>query len=277
MTDSRTNYKASGSAFENGGVGRDAHFVNFFTKTADEKTRRITAAISSGEVDRDNEIVDPAAIVAAWPSFMRNPIVLPAHTHKLDSGEPPAIGVVRRGWRDGDTFMAEIEFATTELAETYWRVYRDKVQRAFSIGFIPKRSEYRVINGQRVRVHVEIELLEISAVAVPSNPSALSKAGARKQKFIAAKEEEEEERRQKIEIWGSVERADAVLKEFGEAICFGDRCGRLPDDPEYGVYINGETGEKWVDTALREKGGLGVGIETDDGCPDFVAIMKGKR
>jgi hypothetical protein len=53
-----------------------------------------------------------------------------------------------------------------------------KVQRAFSIGFIPKQSEFRIINGERVRVHTEIELLELSAVAVPSNRDALSKVAA---------------------------------------------------------------------------------------------------
>jgi len=75
-----------------------------------------------------------------------------------------------------------MKFATTALGEEYWQLYRDGHMRAFSIGFIPLKwvsdDQQRNRWGGPLRTYTEIELLEISAVAVPSNRSALAIAAA---------------------------------------------------------------------------------------------------
>jgi hypothetical protein len=48
--------------------------------------------------------------------------------------------------------------------------------RAFSVGFIPVKGNWQESKGKRVFIHEEIELLEISAVPVPSNRSALARS-----------------------------------------------------------------------------------------------------
>ena len=70
-----------------------------------------------------------------------------------------------------------IRFATTELGEQYWSLYRDGHMKAFSIGFIP--IEFRDEKDENlgwIRTYTKIELLEVSAVPVPSNRQALAKA-----------------------------------------------------------------------------------------------------
>mgnify|MGYP004702142017 CR=1 FL=1 len=142
----------------------------------DPDTGRIIAVISSEAIDRDGEIVSAAAMKAAMPGFMKNPVVLAAHTHRLGDGKSPVVGKVIRWWQEKDKTLAEIEFAETPLGMEYRLLYRGRFQIAFSIGFGSLKRVNRIINGQSVPVHDEIEMYELSVVPVPSNPEALTKA-----------------------------------------------------------------------------------------------------
>lgn len=142
-----------------------------------EEARTIRFVISSSAIDRDNESVLPAAIAAAIKEFAKNPVCLACHQHKLDSGMPPVVG----SW-DTDSFKAtekrcemDLVFAATDLAETYWQLYKGKHMRAVSIGFRVLDGHEVVENGKRHFVITKIELYEISCVAVGANRDALSK------------------------------------------------------------------------------------------------------
>jgi HK97 family phage prohead protease len=152
-----------------------------------EGQRRITAAVSSEAIDRDGEIITAAAMKAAFPVFMKNPVILASHQHKLPDGESSVIGKVASWSQKGKETVCVIEFADTPLGLRYWTLYKGKYQQAFFIGFRSIRTERRTIDGKSVTVHVDIELYEISAVAVPSNPEALSKAAKRRSEFVASK------------------------------------------------------------------------------------------
>jgi hypothetical protein len=286
---------ASGLTFEKGEVGRDAHFANFFTKSSDAKTRRITAVISSGEIDRDGEIIDPVGIEAAWPGFMKNPVLIAAHQHRLSDGKSPVIGKVLHGKRVGNEFIAEVQFSTTPLAEEYWTLYKDKTQRAFSIGFVGKKFEMRLVGGQRIKVWTQIELLELSAVAVPSNRDALSKSAARKQAFVAAKKLEAEAddydswdelckdfgEAAVVDALGSREEANRKAQEWIDRIVCGDKNGYLPGEkgckieecaPLYNRFLDAYVdGMELVDDVQR------IGNKPEDKGLDFVSLVKGKR
>jgi len=292
---------ANGSILVHGEAGKDARFLDFFTKAVNGKLRVITAVISSGEIDRDNEIILPAVIVAAWPSFMRNPVLMASHQHRLADGKSPVIGKVIRGWRKGNEFLAEIEFTTTPLAEEYWELYRGKTQRAFSIGFIPKESEIRLIDGERIRVHTRIELLEISAVPVSSNRDALSKASIRKQKFVAEKKQEaanqeyyeelvrESGQEYADQVFCSEEESNRKAQEWIDRILLGDKQGRLPGEkgciieqccPRYNRFMDAyEEGMELVeDVQGAENKPDGDGPDyVSLVLPDFVLLVKGKR
>jgi HK97 family phage prohead protease len=163
-----------------------------FIKAIDVEKRQITALVSTGGIDRDNEIILPDAFRENLPVYMKNPVVLAGHQHRLQDGKSPVVGAVVKAWIDGSGLWVIIEFAKTALGEEYWILYRDKKQRAFSVGFIPIEHRFEDRNGKQVLIHTKVELLEISCVAVPSNREALSRSKQRKAAFVAVKKEKAE-------------------------------------------------------------------------------------
>ena len=162
----------------------------FSVKSVDEEKRQITAVASSEIVDRDGEIVSLAALKKAVKKYLRNPVILAGHSHRLGDGRSPVIGKVVSHVFKGRDFIITVEFAKTSLADEYWHLYRDKFQRAFSIGFRGLEYEDESRDGRRVRVFKSIELFEISCVTVPANPAALSKAKAFGQRKKIAREKQ---------------------------------------------------------------------------------------
>ena len=69
----------------------------------------------------------------------------------------------------------DIEFSTTENAETYWINFRDGHQLAVSIGFIDLEWKFEEEDGRKIWVTTKLELLELSCVAVGANRGALVK------------------------------------------------------------------------------------------------------
>ena len=98
-----------------------------------------------------------------------------------DYYNPPIAKAVEIGLKDGK-LMFKPKFATVEelstdpsnpsewakFVDTIFKMYKGGYLRAFSVGFIPKEMEGDTFLKQ--------ELLEISAVTVPSNPNALALA-----------------------------------------------------------------------------------------------------
>ena len=154
---------------EKDAVDLDAHRINFI--------------VSTDVVDRDNEQVLPEAIAEAIgrKEFVRNPVCLACHKHRLDNGEPPGIG----SW-DTETrklkkhhvemiLQFDVEY---ELGNKYWIVYKNKTMRAVSIGFRILDGHEETKDGKRIYIITKIELYEISCVAVGVNPDAVSKIKA---------------------------------------------------------------------------------------------------
>jgi len=167
------------------------HLFVLVRSVDEENPNLVHATISTDEIDRYDEIVEPAAIKAALPAFLANPVVLGCHQPRLATGEPPVIGnVTPESIRIGEHQIdADILFDDDELSAKYARKYRKKVMRAFSIGFKPLKGEYRDISSKRTWIWTEIELLEVSAVAVPANRQALARAkGFYESEFDEAKD-----------------------------------------------------------------------------------------
>ena len=66
-----------------------------------------------------------------------------------------------------------ILFEDDDLGQKYARKYQKKMMRAFSIGFRGLEGEWKDVEGGRIWIWTKIELLEVSAVAVPANRGAL--------------------------------------------------------------------------------------------------------
>lgn len=133
---------------------------------------------SDGTLDRYDEIIDPAG----WQldDYRRNPVIQNAHNYgdiifTIGRAEKTAVedGALVQAWRFAS--------AQNPMAKIARDLYRGRFLTASSVGFIPrewvngdKGSDYR-------RKYTKSELLEVSAVGIPANPSALAlalKAGA---------------------------------------------------------------------------------------------------
>lgn len=134
----------------------------------------IVAVINTDDVDRYRTIVDPAG--AELEAFAENPIVLWQHGLDWGVGSWP-VGTVVNLTRSDKEIEAEVQFdLESGLGAELDRLYRDKILRGFSIGFIPHSFVYEQIDDKEILRYTKWELVELSAVSVPANPQALARS-----------------------------------------------------------------------------------------------------
>ena len=144
-----------------------------------EETRTISYLVSDETVDRMGDIIK----VKGWDlnQYKRNPVVL----WSRDGKNVPPIGKagnVRRRYGPA-RLTADIEFAPKEafeFADTIYQLAAGGFIRATSVGFMPTEAEEidekkreKLGMGPYGQLYTGAELMEISVVAVPANPSAL--------------------------------------------------------------------------------------------------------
>jgi len=123
-----------------------------------------TIIASTNGVDRDDEIILPSAFKNLESFLKNNPVILWAHNY----GVPP-IGKATAGKIKDIMLVLNIEFAETAFGKEIKYLYDNRFMNSFSVGFIPKAWD-RDPDGRLV--YTEVELLEVSAVPVPSNEHA---------------------------------------------------------------------------------------------------------
>ena len=132
----------------------------------------IEIVCSTDEEDRGCDTIDQAG----WDldAFRRNPVFITQHQHKLTSGSSSVIGSFREiGVRPGVGLVGRAVFADTALGTEYKRLYKDGHMSAVSVGFLPIKWKDVSLPKGRVRRFTRMELMEVSACAVPSNRSSL--------------------------------------------------------------------------------------------------------
>lgn len=172
---------------------------NFKVKTVGAEEDRVLRFIGSTETpDRDGDVIS----ADGWEldRYRENPVFLWAHDYKT-----PPIGKAVRVWVENKKLMFDIEFATADInpfADTIYKLYRGGFLNATSVGFVGKqaveRDDAAVKDTPSWQVGVKFtqqELFELSAVPVPSNPTALQTAKAKG--YITATEQESVEK----ELW----------------------------------------------------------------------------
>ncbi len=140
-------------------------------KDENDSSRSFWAVASTEEADRDGDVI----MARGWDleNFRKNPVVLFAH--KYDS--PPIAKVLETRIGQGK-LMFRLQFATRSeypFADTIYKLYRGGYLRSFSVGFIPKDWE-EIRGAAKGRLFKRQELVEISAVPIPTNPKALAEA-----------------------------------------------------------------------------------------------------
>jgi HK97 family phage prohead protease len=145
---------------------------NFEVKQLEGRVLRFTGSTESE--DRDGEVIK----VAGWQleNYKKNPVFMWAH----DYSQPPIGKAVNVHKRNG-ALLFDVEFAdkdTYEFADTIYKLYQGGFLHATSVGFIPDSQFITEGDGSKSprRTYAKQELLELSAVPVPSNPEALRNA-----------------------------------------------------------------------------------------------------
>lgn len=142
----------------------------------DKKSVIIQGYASTPDIDRYQDIVEPAAFADALTMFMKNPTLLRSHDSDRPAGNVMSAIINEKGlW---------IQANVTE-EETVEDVVANRM-RAFSIGYIPLESTLQhedgspfnaeqdsVWDSNLIRVIKRLDLVEISIVSTPANGNAL--------------------------------------------------------------------------------------------------------
>ena len=122
--------------------------------------------------DRDKELI----LSSAWnlDNYRKNPIILLSHNYSsLPIGKALWVKEV-----PGQGLKFKAKFANSERGNEVYELFRDGILNAFSVGFSPREGGYidnpteEKFKGLK-RVYKDVDLLEISCVAVPANADAL--------------------------------------------------------------------------------------------------------
>ena len=130
-----------------------ARFVDI--KKIDDEQRMVYGWASTGDLDKDGEIIEPAAFEKSLPDYLKFPTIREMH-------QPKPIGITKETRMEKDRGL----FIAAKIVDSEaWMKVKEGVYRAFSIG---GRVKNRIDN-----VIKELELIEISLVDVPANPAAV--------------------------------------------------------------------------------------------------------
>jgi phage head maturation protease len=140
-----------------------------------EEERSVIAVISTDSIDRDNEVLVPKGMDAE--DFRKNPVVPWSH----NTFQPP-IGKALWIKQGRKRITAKVKFATTELAEEVWQLFKGGFLNAFSVGFIPKEGRRPTPDDIKANpllaecrfMFTKWMLTEFSPVTVPANAEALA-------------------------------------------------------------------------------------------------------
>ena len=140
----------------------------FDLKSYDDEKRRIKGYVSTKDLDRVMDIVDPKAFEKSFPEFVqKNGVLLFNHSYNQ------VVGKVVSGVVDKNGLMVEAEIAKgVAKADEVWSLIKQGILKTFSFGFIPKSVEYKEEDNKEIRIIKDLDLLEVSIVAVPANPNA---------------------------------------------------------------------------------------------------------
>jgi len=151
-------------------------------KSVNEQDFTLEAVISDETVDRYGEVIKVDAWKKRLYRYKQNPILLTSHRYdKLTNqiGEATKVGVV-----DGK-LVAKFKYYVNEgnpEADWGWKLASKFGRAAYSVGFLPyeyedKEYDEDVKKGKKpYREYIDVELLEVSQVLVPANPSAMMKS-----------------------------------------------------------------------------------------------------
>jgi HK97 family phage prohead protease len=151
-------------------------FIEPEIKILSDEERTLWAVASTEDRDRDGDII----VQKGWKlqNYKKNPVILWAH----NPTRPPIGKAVDMKVEDAK-LKIKIQFVPEDVdpfAEQIFQLYKQGFMKTFSVGFIPYKAEPLTEEDKKQRPDMTwgrrlfAELLELSAVPVPSNPMALA-------------------------------------------------------------------------------------------------------
>lgn len=176
-------------------VGKVVKRVDVFNNSEDNgdiiqipEDQYVIGEMSSITPDADGDVILPSAFDLT--RYKTNPVVLDNHNYNKP------IAFCEEFIVNPTNILAKVKFATTEEAQNVYQLYKEKIMRGFSVGFIPileypkgsrefqtildsLKKQYPNIFTNEVALKVDniiakAELIEISCVALPNNKDALA-------------------------------------------------------------------------------------------------------
>lgn len=139
-----------------------------FVKKLDQDEEGITSILvegyaSTNDIDRSGDVVSASVWEKGLENYLKNPIILAYHDYHRPVGRMVEHKMDSKGlW---------IKARISSAAEDVYKLVKDGVMTAFSIGFRVIDAEYN--QAAEVFLIKEIELHEISVVPVPANQNTL--------------------------------------------------------------------------------------------------------
>lgn len=131
----------------------------------EEKTeKKFRVVASTQDMDRSWEIIKVDGW--KWDNFMKNPVIIANHVYKIENivGKATSIYV-----KDNQLIIEWVFSSSNPLWVLLSNLYEEWMVKTVSVWFIPLTRDEK-----DKRIITEAELLELSFVAVPCNPNALS-------------------------------------------------------------------------------------------------------
>ena len=140
------------------------NLISSFDLKEVKQWRRFRVVASTQDLDRSWEIIK-----ADWwdyKNFMKNPVIIANHVYKIENivGKATSIYVM-----DNQLIIEWVFSESNPLGKLLADLYDEGMVKTVSVWFIPKSRD-----ESNKRIITSAELLELSFVAVPCNPNALS-------------------------------------------------------------------------------------------------------
>ena len=140
------------------------NLISSFDLKEVKRWRRFRVVASTQDLDRSWEIIK-----ADWwdyKNFMKNPVIIANHIYKIENivGKATSIYVM-----DNQLIIEWVFSESNPLGKLLADLYDEGMVKTVSVWFIPKSRD-----ESNKRIITSAELLELSFVAVPCNPNALS-------------------------------------------------------------------------------------------------------
>jgi len=149
-------------------------------RSINETNKTLEAVISDETIDRYGEIIQVDAWKKRLKRYKEHAVLLSSHKYDKLTNQ---IGEAERVFVDGNQLIAKFKYYAgegNEEADWGWKLASKFGRAAYSVGFLPFNAEDAdekdyddVKAGKKARrTYTDVELLEVSQVLIPANPSA---------------------------------------------------------------------------------------------------------